>query len=83
MEMLKFELPEILWTVTRAYLTNGVGAHYLVAICSEVKSYYFKDHNLAQEFCDSFADEEIIEPVEVAKFNNENIVYNLKVVAYI
>lgn len=82
MEMIQFELPEILWKVTRAYLTNGVPDHYTLEIISQEKSYYFKDHNLAQEFCDSFTDEEIIEPVEVARFDNENIIYNLKVVAY-
>lgn len=81
--MINFELPEILWKVTRTYLTNGVPDHYFFEILSKEKNYYFKDHNLAQEFCDSFADVEIIEPVEVAKFNNQNIVYNLKVVAYI
>jgi hypothetical protein len=80
--MINFELPEILWKVTRAYLTNDVPDKFLLEIISQEKSYYFKDHNLAQEFCDSFSDTEIIEPVSVARSNNEQIVYELKVVAY-
>ena len=82
MDMIKFELPEILWKVTRAYLTNDVPIQYLFEIISQEKSYYFKDHNLAQEFCDSFSDVEIIDPIEVAKFNNEEVTYRLTVVAY-
>ena len=82
MDMIKFELPEILWKVTRAYLTNDVPIQYLFEIISQEKSYYFKDHNLAQEFCDSISGFEMVEPVEVAKFNNEEVTYRLTVVAY-
>jgi len=82
MDMITFELPEILWKVTRAYLTTGVPEKFLFEILSQEKSYYFKDHNLAQEFCDSFSDTEIIEPVAVAKSDTEQVVYQLKVVAY-
>ncbi len=82
MDMIKFELPGVLWKVTRTHLTDEVPPHYLFEIISQEKSYYFKDHSLAQEFCDSFSDNEIIETVEVARFNNQNIIYNLKVVAY-
>ena len=70
MDMIKFELPEILWKVTRAYLTNDVPSQYLFEIISQEKSYYFKDHNLAQEFCDSFSDVEIIEPIEQVESTN-------------
>lgn len=83
MDIIQFELPEIIWKVTRAYLTIDVPPHYLFEIISREKSYYFKDHNLAQEYCNSFSNDEIIEAVEVAKFDDENITLNLKVVSYL
>lgn len=82
MNMINFELPEILWKVTRAYLTNDVPSQYLFEIISQEQVFYFKDHNLAQEFCDSISAYEMIEPVEVAKFSNEEVTYRLTVVAY-
>ena len=82
MDMIKFELPEILWKVTRAYLTNDVPIQYLFEIISQEQVFYFKDHTLAQEFCDSSSGFEMVEPVEVAKFNNEEVTYRLTVVAY-
>jgi len=83
MSMIKFELPEVLWKVTRAYLTNDVAEHHLFEIISQEKIFYFKDHSLAQEFCDSISGYEMVEEVEVAKFDNEDITYRLTVVAYI
>ena len=54
MATLTFELPDILWKVTKTYSTNGVDDEHLKIIEESAQSFYFKDLNLAQEFYYSF-----------------------------
>jgi hypothetical protein len=80
--MINFELPEKLWKVTKTYLTNDLPQEYVIDVISREKSWYFKDSNLAQEFCDSFEPDDY-EDVVLFTIDSEQIVFNLKVVAYL
>ncbi len=71
-EMITFELPEILYKITRAYDISSVPLYIAPEIIRLNTVYYFKDINLGQSFMDSMNG--VFEDINIEK-NGE--VYNL------
>ena len=83
MRIINFELPEILWKVTKTYLSNEVPYEFSIELMSKDQSWYFKDENLAHEFLESFENDDEYETVTIIQGGGHQITYDLKVVAYI
>ncbi len=79
MSTITFELPEILWRVTKLYSTKGVRQEHIKKVESSTKYYYFKDINLAQEFYSQFT-WDYIEFVAVGMDEDEEVGYELNVI---
>lgn len=82
MEMIKFELPEKLWRVTKTFLTHEFDTETASVILNKEESYYFRDRNLAIEFLERFNDE-IWQEVEIFRYDDSTHTENLRVIAYI
>lgn len=82
MEMIKFELPEKLWKVTKTYLTHEYDAETAQIILDKSTSWYFKNKDLALEFIERFK-EESWEFVEIFKYDEYSSGEHLRVIAYI
>ncbi len=59
MNMLTFELPEIIYKVTKFYDVSDVEEEFIEQISQLSDFYYFKDPNLASEFSENFEYEDI------------------------
>jgi len=82
MEMIKFELPEKLWRVTKTFLTHEFDAETAAIILEKEEEYYFKDKNLAIEFLERF-NGEIWQELEIFRYDDSNHTERLRVIAYI
>lgn len=79
MATLTFELPDILWKVTKTYSTNGVSDEHLKIIEQSEQVFYFKDLNLAQEFYYQFG-YDYVEFIEIELTENGPFGYELNVI---
>jgi hypothetical protein len=79
MATLNFELPDILWKVTKTYSTNGVSDEHLKIIENSAESFFFQDVNLAQEFYYQFG-YDYVEFVSVDLTDEGPIGYELNVI---
>ena len=82
MEMIKFELPEKLWRVTKTYLTHEFDSETAAIILDKEEHWYFKDQNLAIEFLNKF-NGEIWEELEIFRYDESNHTERLRVIGYI
>lgn len=65
--MLTFELPEILYKVTKSYDISYISKDLISDVEDLTESYHFKDVNLAQELYSRFSNR-----IEIVKFFGKN-----------
>lgn len=67
MNMLTFELPEIIYKVTKTYDISYVSKDLIRDVEDMVENFHFKDPNLAQELYSRFTNR-----IEIVKFFSKN-----------